>query len=350
MTTAEDTRPRWPTIVQVGPDPSAVGGIETVIRTYRELIAPRAVVRVVPSWHPDAAAAGLVRALGAARRLAVLRGPVVVHVHVSHRGAFLREGGLVRVAAARRLPVYVTVHGSDFVATSRQRGWASLYRSVLRRATGVAVLNTAAEAAVRRLVPATPVTVLANPGPVPADWAPPGPGAAGPVALFAGEVSHRKGVDVLKAAWPAVRAALPEAELVVAGPPSGVDLAGVPGVRQVGPVSPERVRELLGAARVAVLPSRAEGMPMFVLEAMAAGRPVVGTTVGAMPDMLAGAGRVVPPGDADQLAGALTAYLGDPVRADREGAAGRARYRQSHSAEATLDRLADFYRVARSGR
>ncbi|GAA0816576.1 hypothetical protein Sya03_42670 [Spirilliplanes yamanashiensis] len=328
----------------MGPDPAAVGGIETVIRTYAELLAPHATVRTLPTWRPDARAAGAAPALAALRRLAGLPRGAVVHVHLSHRGAFLREGALVRAAAALRRPVFVTVHGSDFVATSRTGLWRPVYAAVLRAADGVAVLNDGALAAVRRLAPRTPVTLLHNPGPVPADWRPAtGAAAAPPTVVFAGEVSHRKGVDVLLAAWPAVLRAVPDATLVVAGPAGGVATDGVPGVRALGAVPPARVRELLGEARAAVLPSRAEAMPMFVLEAMAAGRPVVGTAVGAMPGMLAGAGRVVQPGDAAALAAALVAYLADPAAAGRDGAAGRERYLRDHSPAAAAHHLGVFY-------
>jgi glycosyltransferase involved in cell wall biosynthesis len=246
--------------------------------------------------------------------------------------------------------VFVTVHGSDFVATSGSRLWRPVYRAVLRRATGIAVLNDAALAAVSRLAPNTPATLLPNPGPVPAHWTPAmSAGFAEPIVLFAGEVSRRKGVDVLLRAWPAVTRAVPGARLLVAGPDGGVDVSGAPGVRALGPVPRTEIHTLLGSARLAVLPSRAEGMPMYVLEAMAAGRPVVGTAVGAMPGMLAGAGVVVTPGDATTLADALIGYLRDPARAEHDGAAGRAHYLRTHSGAATLDRVAAFYGVA-SGR
>jgi glycosyltransferase involved in cell wall biosynthesis len=78
---------------------------------------------------------------------------------------------------------------------------------------------------------------------------------------------------------------------------------------------------------------------------MAAGRPVVGSTVGAMPELLAGAGAVVDPGDAGQLAEALIGYLSDPERARHDGAAGRARYLRSHSPAIAVQRLAAFYRT-----
>src|SRR3954468_4492112 len=129
----------WPTIVQVGPDPTAVGGVATVIRTYVSMLTAQATVHQVTSWRPDARGAGAGVALVAARRLAALRAQhrgdrVLVHVHVTHRGSFCREGALIWAAAALGHPVCVTVHGSQFVATSEQPSWRPLYRRVLRRA------------------------------------------------------------------------------------------------------------------------------------------------------------------------------------------------------------------------
>jgi glycosyltransferase involved in cell wall biosynthesis len=63
-----------------------------------------------------------------------------------------------------------------------------------------------------------------------------------------------------------------------------------------------------------------------------------------MPRLLAGAGAVVDPGDADQLADALIGYLRDRDRARHDGAAGRARYLESHSPAVALQGLAAFYR------
>lgn len=355
VTAMPRTNAAWPTIVQVGPDPTAVGGVATVIRTYVSMLAAQTTVQQVTSWRPGARVAGATVALAAARRLAGLRAQhrgerLLVHVHVSHRGSFCREGALIWATAALGHPVFVTVHGSQFVATSEQPSWRSLYRWVLRRANAVAVLDAAALAAVRGLAPRTPTTLLPNPGPVLPQWTPAsGAVDAGPVVLFAGEVSRRKGVDVLLRAWPAVTAAVPGARLLVAGPAGGVDVDGIPGVHVLGAVSAEAIRARLGEARVAVLPSRAEGMPMFVLEAMAAGRPVVGSAVGAMPRLLAGAGAVVEPGDAGQLADALIGYLRDPQRARLDGAAGRIQYLRSHSPSVALRRLADFYRTGAPG-
>src|SRR5690349_19359180 len=95
----------WPTVTQVGPDPLAVGGIETVIRTYVRLLSPVTSVDVVRSWRFGSRSAGLFMAGAAAVRLTRSRsrrrgGRVLVHVHLSHRGSFCREGALLVIAKA----------------------------------------------------------------------------------------------------------------------------------------------------------------------------------------------------------------------------------------------------------
>jgi glycosyltransferase involved in cell wall biosynthesis len=96
---------------------------------------------------------------------------------------------------------------------------------------------------------------------------------------------------------------------------------------------------------VPVLCSRSEGLPNTVLEAMAAGRAVVATRVGAVPDAVADGvtGMLVPPADPPALAAAVGALLRDPARRRRMGAAARRRARARYAPEAALSALAALY-------
>ncbi|HYM13120.1 MAG TPA: glycosyltransferase [Bryobacterales bacterium] len=115
-------------------------------------------------------------------------------------------------------------------------------------------------------------------------------------------------------------------------------------VRFAGPVGPQEKWKLLFEADVFLLPSRAEGMPNAVLEAMAAGLPVVATPVGALPEMLGeGLGaRFVPVGDSEALTEALLELLADPAWREKMGQWNRARVEARYSmrrVEQLLDAL-----------
>jgi glycosyltransferase involved in cell wall biosynthesis len=96
------------------------------------------------------------------------------------------------------------------------------------------------------------------------------------------------------------------------------------------------VGELLADADVFVLSSRSEGMPLSILEAMAAGLPVVASSVGGIPELVRDGetGRLVPPGNEGSLATALEETLDDPELRARLGAAGRRRVVDHFSVEA----------------
>jgi glycosyltransferase involved in cell wall biosynthesis len=101
------------------------------------------------------------------------------------------------------------------------------------------------------------------------------------------------------------------------------------------------IGNLLAGADLFVLPSLSEGLPLALLEAMLATRPIVATTVGEVPTVLNGgrAGVLVPPGDAAALAGAVADLLCDPARARRLGAAAALRAADEY----TLDRMTERY-------
>jgi glycosyltransferase involved in cell wall biosynthesis len=105
------------------------------------------------------------------------------------------------------------------------------------------------------------------------------------------------------------------------------------------------VPALLATADALVLPSWVEGLPLVVLEAMAAGVPVVASAVGGTPEaVVAGeTGLLVPPRDVDALARALRELLADPARAREMGEAGRARVRERFDATAAALRILGLY-------
>lgn len=160
-----------------------------------------------------------------------------------------------------------------------------------------------------------------------------------------------KGLDVLVAAAAKVAAARPDATFRVAGegdqrPALEADIqARGLADRFALPGSTDDVPAFLAGLDVAVLASRAEGLPNAVLEAMAAGRPVVATRVGAVPELIDDGvhGLLVPPGDADALAAAILRLLGDPALARSLAEAARKRVVERYSRAAMVRRFESFY-------
>jgi glycosyltransferase involved in cell wall biosynthesis len=106
------------------------------------------------------------------------------------------------------------------------------------------------------------------------------------------------------------------------------------------------VAGLLAASDVVVMPSLQEGLGVAALEAMAAGRPLIVSRVGGLPEVVGdeGAGLLVEPGDAPGLAAALRRLATDPAAARALGAAGQARVRTRFSVEAMASATLALYR------
>lgn len=330
-----------PVVHHVGRSGDVPGGMTQVVNAYLAHPFAHCDVEVVESRGDPgdhvAAARGLVRALRAVRRLAAAPGEHVVVVHLSERGSFLREGTVLRYAHRRGLPVVAHLHGADFAAFAAAH--PRLVGSVLRAADRIVSLSDETSRVAARHVDPARVVLVPNAVPTGA------PAPKSRTVVFGGVVSHRKGVDVLQEAW---RRAGPPAgwELLVAGPVRDEHLVdrATPATRFLGALDHADLMALLASASVAVLPSRDEAMPMFVLEAMARDACVVATDVGGVAAVLDdGCGVVLPPGDADALAAALRRLTGDPEERGRVVARARERFARTYAAEAVYPRVEELW-------
>jgi glycosyltransferase involved in cell wall biosynthesis len=166
-------------------------------------------------------------------------------------------------------------------------------------------------------VPAERVSVLPNPAPALPELAPRDElrrsfGMSGATLAFAGRLSAQKSLELALGAVDAVEGV----SLVIAGDgderPRLEALAG-PRVRFLGPQPRERVLELFRAADASILSSSWENFPHTVVEALAAGTPVIATRVGGVAEVVHDGenGLLVPAGDGDALADAVRRYFAD---------------------------------------
>ena len=174
---------------------------------------------------------------------------------------------------------------------------------------------------------------------------------AGPLVVYAGRLAPEKRVNQLIEVWPAVRATVPDAHLLVLG--TGPEEARLreqagPGIIFAGAV--HDVAPWLQAADVWVLPSAAEGFSVAMLEAMATGLGIVLTDVGGARDAIDHEthGLLVPPDDPAALQAALQRLLDDQQQRNRLGTAARERVERDFGLHVVADQLIDVYRfVAR---
>lgn len=168
----------------------------------------------------------------------------------------------------------------------------------------------------------------------------------GVTVAFIGWLEKYKAVDVLIDAVTRHVADFASCRFIICGDgPERVDLekraAGL-SFEFRGWIDDVQKRATLEKSDILVLPSRVEGMPNVLLEAMTAGLPVVSTTVGCIPDLVTDGeeGFLVPPGDVESLARALVALVNDAALRARMGMAGRERILRDHVMSSAWRRIA----------
>ncbi len=170
-----------------------------------------------------------------------------------------------------------------------------------------------------------------------------------------GRFASQKGHFVLVEAAARLRSRGYDFELVIIGDgplrPAIEELIGRLGlqeyVRITGYLGTDEVRRQVLAARALVLPSFAEGLPGVAIEAFGLGRPVIGTWVAGVPELIEDgiSGWLVPAGAVESLADAMTDALeSDPGKLERMGRAGAARVAQQHNAMIEASKLVTLFR------
>jgi glycosyltransferase involved in cell wall biosynthesis len=172
--------------------------------------------------------------------------------------------------------------------------------------------------------------------------------------LFAGRLNKEKGVEHLIAALPSILESCPETSLTIAGDgPCRTDLEDLTAklgvsehVRFLGTVPRPALGALYRNCTACVLPSLwMENCPIAGLEALAAGRPLLGSRIGGIPEIIEdGAnGLLFNPGDHLDLARQAVRLLSDPILIDELGRNARATFESRYSAGLHLDRLTMIY-------
>jgi glycosyltransferase involved in cell wall biosynthesis len=285
----------------------------------------------------------------------------VIHCHGAKGGVYGRLAAMIERRRGRCVAAFYAPHGGT-LHYERNSTSSRIYFAIermLERATNGLIHVSAYEAEIYRRkvgVPRCPAHVVLN-GLRPEEFEPiqsvPDPADF----LFIGTLRDLKGVDVYLNALALLQGrGQPFRALIVgAGEPAAErryrDMAAAAGLaNEVSFLSPMPARQAFTLARTVVVPSLAESMPYLVLEAAAAGRPLVATNVGGIPEILHGdAANLVQPGDPGALADALALALAAPDRMAAEAMLRRDRVKEKFSLIAMAAQTEDIYRVALEG-
>jgi glycosyltransferase involved in cell wall biosynthesis len=361
-----------PAVVILGPHRAAVSGVSTHVNLLMdsglgedfELVH----FQVGSEGREEGPAGRLMRLLASPFALfaAILfRHASVVHINTSlNPRAYWRDLAYLAVAKVLRARVLYQVHGGALPENffARSKPLTAFLRWTLTLPDLVVVLAKCELASYRRFVPGQEVVALPNG----IDCR---PFARVPTVrsredhplrlVFIGRIAREKGLyETLQGVRLAHELGV-DARLVVAGggaeEPRLRRYAQALGIGSrvtfAGPVFGEDKVSLLAGADLMLLPSYAEGLPYALLEAMAAGIPVIATPVGAIPDVVAEGihGLFVPPRDGKAIAGALLLLAGDRERLSWMSRACRRRIRAAYSIERLAAELRLVYEELASG-
>jgi glycosyltransferase involved in cell wall biosynthesis len=347
-------------VLMIGTDPDGRGGIASVVRVLAaDGLFERESVRYLISHREGSRADKAVAALlafGVTGLACLFERPAVVHVHCASRASFARKSILLLLARAAGCRTIFHLHGAEFDRFAVAESGAPMRRWIrytLERSSAVIALSDSWAGFVRGLAPAARVVVVPNSVPLPAlasHCAEPGR------ILFLGRADAGKGVFELLSAVSALAPAFPHIRLVVGGVGEletirgrAAELGIAGRVTLAGWLDDTAKASELARAQIFCLPSHAEGLPMAMLEAMAAAKAVVASSVGGIPEAIGDGdnGLLVAPRDVRALTAALATLLRDDALRERLGERARETVRQRFSTAAATSQLSALYRELR---
>jgi len=336
------------------------GGISAVVEVYRSAGLferwPIVYLGTATSGSPFAKCRVLVTALVRYLFLLASGRVALVHAHTASRASFWRKSIFFLAAFAARRPVILHLHGGRFADFYEECGplRRRFIRYVLTRADRIVVLSSRWRQRIESIAPSGRIEIVCNPVAtnlieLPTEH------RSNDTVLFLGRVTASKGIFDLLRAIALVRDVVPNVQLRIGG--VGEQAAVLARARQLGIerqvhllgwIDGEAKRRELQHAAVFVLPSYAEGLPMGVLEAMAAGAPVIATAVGGVPDAISDGvdGFLIQPGAIEELADRIVRLLADAQLRERVAAAARTKAHELFSTEAVLAQIEELYAAA----
>jgi len=341
-------------LIQVGPDPNERGGIASVISVLsaynrRTGIDEKIIPTAKSGGHLFQLAiffSGLFKIVAAC----LTRSVNIVHIHMSSRGSCMRKSIVAIACRVTGTPFIIHLHGGDFdkyfeqQISGRKRKFIS---SIFSSADATVALSNYWKDWLLVNMKLKNVQVISN-GTLEQDITKIYTNPTKNI-LFLGRLCDRKGTDVLIDAARKLSGSYPNVRFELGGDgdldfykPMASDLGNIFFLGWLN----ESDRDLAYQRAYAFcLPSRNEGLPMSILEAMSRGIPVVSTNVGGIPDAIENgiSGILIPPSDSESLAQSLKLLLDNDSLAASMGNAARLRHKTLFGAEIMCSSFRDLY-------
>lgn len=343
--------------LMIGTDKAGQGGISSVISVLeRDGFFQRHNIRYIAShidgtrWEKFSKA---IEALLSILLICAASRPSIVHVHAASRASFMRKSIFLGVARVFGCKTIFHLHGGEFHHfAENEAGFAKRWwiRRTLQKSTKVIALSRSWAEFLEAYAPQSTVCVVPNA--VQFDKSAQTSKEEAGRILFLGRPEKEKGIYELLTAIFLIKDNFPELKLTIAGDgdldaiQARVDQIGIrPFVEILGWIDPDRRAVELDRASIFVLPSYNEGLPMAMLEAMSAGKAIVVTPVGGIPETVTDCfnGLFVPPADDIALSIAIKTLLTDKMLRNTLGRNARRTIEAGYSAENALEKLTAIY-------
>ena len=342
----------------IGPSIDSLGGMASVLATYRDtglfsrwpvtLLATHVEGPILTRLSASLRAYVLFLGMLARKRVGL------VHIHSAQRTSFLRKSIFLFTARLFGCPTIFHLHGASFDSFYARSNspYKAYIRKTLKSSTRIITLSNYWTHWIRGITDHPHIVRIYNPVILRNHAGSTSQRVAPPVLLFMGRLGQRKGTYDLIRAAALLRQWQVACSVVLCG--DGEHAAAAQLVQELNLqnvvtlkdwVAGDEKQRLLSVATAFVMPSYNEGLPVAILEAMAAGLAVVSTPVGGVPEAVTdeSEGLLVPPGDVRGLASALRRLVEDPALSIRLGNAGLAKVSAVFEATQALEPLNQLY-------
>jgi glycosyltransferase involved in cell wall biosynthesis len=293
----------------------------------------------------------ILHAIGRLLKFTTRDRPDVVHVHSSYGLSFARASAYITLSRlVLRRPIVLHIHGSsfdDFVATD-SRTMARYQSAIFGLTCRVIVLSAYWEDVIAKRVDEERIRVVPNA--IDPDDYDPDTTSSVPHIVVVSNLIKRKGIPELVQVISRIQESESKPfQVTIAGKgPLSDEVAEVANkydtVEYQGYVSEEEKRAILEEGTIYALPSHAEGLPISILEGMAAGNAIVSTHVGSIPEVIGEKnGRIVSPGEVTELRQAITYLVQNPDVAEDMAVQNIAEIEDKYSWLAIADHLEAIY-------